>query len=200
MQRNAKENPQPLIMGIISGVRETLARDIQAAIKNRDFNDQELSRINDLVEITELSHNTIRACLDGEKILEYDDQVEATKEEALIWAYSMILTHTSELYSRCLSNSNYMGSSADDVLRKFATKGGKKSGIIRSNKAEESWRKPALELAKKSRHINKLGSLDFVASYITDHWTHKNELVGHKRLTQVISIWIKEGKLPPKDN
>lgn len=195
-----KINNHPLMTGILSGVRETLFRDIDAAIQNRKFNDHELSHISHLKILTEQSYNSIQACLNGENVFLYDDDIEAPKEEVLIWVYSMILTHTTELYSRCLSTNDYITGSAEDVLRRFATSGGKRSGIIRSNKAEESWRKAALELAKKSRQVNKNGSLDFIASYIADNWRHKNKLVGHKRLTQVISIWIKEGKLPAKDS
>lgn len=81
----------------------------------------------------------------------------------------------------------------------FSSSGGKKSGEKRAKKAEETWQPHALELAKRSRQVDKGGSLAVVAVYIASNWAQKKiKHPGHVRLTQVISQWIRDGLLPAK--
>jgi hypothetical protein len=85
------------------------------------------------------------------------------------------------------------------VLKKSAQTAGKKSAAARANKAEQTWRPCALELAKESRLKDPRGSLDAVASFISDG-LKKAGVIGpqHSRLKQVIAAWIKKGDLPEK--
>ncbi len=116
----------------------------------------------------------------------------------------MQLTHLSmtllNIASKNLTEDDHASKITSKALSELGRSGGLNSGPSRRRKAEIKWGAKALELARESRGLNSNGSIDFVATYISENWPSdkKKSLPKHARLKQVISIWIKEKKLPEK--